>query len=52
MSHNMSGGQKWTQFEKEYMPSDCTSDTKILMTDGAGDDLSVCNEIFKIQNFD
>ena len=47
MSHNMPRGQKWALFEKEHLPSDWTSKTKIWMTGGAGGDLLVRKEILK-----
>ena len=31
--HIMSTGQKWERLEKEYIPSDWTSNAEILMTD-------------------
>ena len=48
----MSRGQKWAQFEKGYLPSDCNSDTKIEITGEAGDDISVCKGILKNRFFD
>ena len=36
----MSPGQKWADFEKEYLPSEWSSGTNILMSDVEGGDLS------------
>ena len=47
----MSRGQKRAQFEKEYLPSDWTSDTKTWMAGGAGGEFSVRNGILKYSNF-
>ena len=47
----MSRGQKLARSEKEYIPSDWTSDTKILMTGDAEGDFSVCKGILKYSNF-
>ena len=47
MSHNMSRGKKWAQFEKQYPPSGWTSDTKIWTTGEAGVNLLVCKGILK-----
>ena len=47
----MSMGQKWARFEKEYLPSDCNSNPKIWMIDGAGGDLLVRKVILKVQFF-
>ena len=44
----MSRDQKWAPFEKEYLPSDWTSDTKFLTTGGARGDLTVRKGILKI----
>ena len=52
MSHNMSKGKKWARSEKEYSPSDWTSETKILMTGEAGGDLLVHKGILKNNIFD
>ena len=51
MSPNMSRGQTWDRVEKEYLPYDWISDTKIL-TCGSGDDISVPKGILKDPFFD
>ena len=43
----MSRGQKWANFEKEYIPSDWTYDTKFCVTGGEGGDLSIRKGILK-----
>ena len=50
MSHIMSGGPKWVQIEKGFLSSDCTYDTKILMTGGLGGDISVCKVFLKFES--
>ena len=40
----MSAGQKWAQTEKEYLHSEWTSDTKILLAAEQGLDLSPVRE--------
>ena len=40
MSLIVSPGQKRAKFKKEYIPSDWSSDTNILMADVKGGDLS------------
>ena len=40
MASNVSTGTKWARLEKEYLHSYWTSETKILMVGGQGDDLS------------
>ena len=47
----MSRGQKWARFEKEYLPSDFISDTKMWNTGEAGGDLLVRKGILKYSNF-
>ena len=50
-SNIMSRGKKWAQFEKDYIPSDGTSGTKLWMTCEAGGDISVCQGILDYSNF-
>ena len=52
MSHNMSLGQKCARLDKEYLPSDWTSNANISMADIQGDDLSARKRILKIGFFD
>ena len=47
----MSRDQKWVQTEKEYTPSESTSDTKILTTGGSGGVLLVRKGNVKNSNF-
>ena len=51
MSHNVSRGQKWAHFEKEYLSSDCTSDTTFWMIGDTGRDISVRKDILTFSNF-
>ena len=52
MSHNMSLGQNWTRNEKEYSPSHCTFDAKILIAYVQGGDLSARKRILEDRIFD
>ena len=50
-SHIMSSGQKWARFDKEYIPYDWTSETKIWLIGGSRGDLLVRKGILKNINF-
>ena len=47
----MSRGHKQARYEKEYLSSNWTLDTKIQVIGGAGRDLSVHEGILKYSNF-
>ena len=48
----MSVGQKRARLENVYLPSDWTSDTKILITGWAGGDILAHKRILKNRIFD
>ena len=42
----VSAGQKWTRLGKEYLHSECTSDTNVLIAGGKGGYISACKRDF------